>query len=165
MNKTGPRRWHEQRWLIDDAIASHGIEFDQNRLRYSLGPARDETSAADIGILRASITTLADLTPVASVHAQRHETLARRLAVKFVSDDPSATLVQHLADVYLANATAIGHWPPSSPLTCIESGGSSNCAFLEFSQPTAILLAPFVARPLTAHDDGLRHLPEVPDRR
>lgn len=79
MNRTGPRRWHDQRWLIDDAIASHGIEFDQNRLRYSLGPVRDETSAADIGILRASITKLADLTPVASVHARRHEDLAQRL--------------------------------------------------------------------------------------
>jgi len=36
---TGSRTWREQRWLIDGAIATQGIEFDQNRLRYSLGPA------------------------------------------------------------------------------------------------------------------------------
>ncbi len=34
-------------------------------------------------------------------------TLARRLAVKFVSDDPSQALVEQLADVYLSNGTAI----------------------------------------------------------
>lgn len=33
--------------------------------------------------------------------------LARKLAVRFVSDDPSDGLVQHLADVYLAHQTAI----------------------------------------------------------
>jgi len=75
----GPRRWLEQRWLIDGAIASQGIEFDQNRLRYSLGPVRDETSGADIALIRAGISKLADLTPVATGHAQRHEALARRL--------------------------------------------------------------------------------------
>lgn len=74
----GPRRWREQRWLIDSAIATRGIEFDQNRLRYSLGPVRDETSGADMGILKASISKLDDLTPVASGHAVRHENLARR---------------------------------------------------------------------------------------
>ncbi len=41
-------------------------------------------------------------------HPATAATLARRLAVKFVSDDPSAALVQQLADVYLANGTAIG---------------------------------------------------------
>jgi hypothetical protein len=33
--------------------------------------------------------------------------LARKLATRFVSDSPSEALVQHLADVYLANDTAI----------------------------------------------------------
>ena len=41
-------------------------------------------------------------------HPATARTLARRLAVKFVSDDPSESLVQHLADVYLASGTAIG---------------------------------------------------------
>ncbi len=76
---SGPHRWHEQRWLFDTSMASLGIEFDQNRLRYSLGPVRDETSGADIAILQASVSKLADLTPVASAHATRHERLAQRL--------------------------------------------------------------------------------------
>lgn len=46
------------------------------------------------------------------------------------------------------NATAIERWPPSSQVTCIERGGSSNCIVLEFSQPPAILLSPFDARPV-----------------
>ena len=46
------------------------------------------------------------------------------------------------------NATAIGRWPPSSTVTCIDSGGSGNCAFLEFSQPTAIPYHPSLRDPL-----------------
>jgi len=78
-DQSGPRRWHEQRWLFDTSIASLGIEFDQNRLRYSLGPVRDETSGADIALLRPSVSKLSDLTPAASAHALRHERLATRL--------------------------------------------------------------------------------------
>lgn len=77
--RSGPRRWHEQRWLFDTSVASLGIEFDQNRLQYSLGPVRDETSGADIAIVRASIDKLSDLTPVASANTERHERLAQRL--------------------------------------------------------------------------------------
>ncbi len=77
--RSGPQRWHAQRWVVDDTIRSLGIEFDQNRLRYSLGPVRDETSGADIAILGASIRKLADLQPAACAAAERHEGLARRL--------------------------------------------------------------------------------------
>ncbi len=41
-------------------------------------------------------------------HPATARTLARRLAVKFVSDDPSPALVEQLAGVYLATGTAIG---------------------------------------------------------
>ena len=41
-------------------------------------------------------------------HPATARTLARRLAVKFVSDNPSDALVEHLAGVYLAQGTAIG---------------------------------------------------------
>ena len=40
-------------------------------------------------------------------HPSTARTIARKLAVRFVSDDPSAGLVDHLAQVYLANDTAI----------------------------------------------------------
>lgn len=75
----GSARWRSQRWLVDDAVRALGIEFDQSRLKYSLGPVRDETSGADIAILKQSIKKLSDLTQIASIHAQRHEALARRL--------------------------------------------------------------------------------------
>src|SRR5258708_9375859 len=35
----GPRRWRGQRWLIDETIRSNGVEGDQPRLGYTLGPA------------------------------------------------------------------------------------------------------------------------------
>ena len=40
-------------------------------------------------------------------HPATARTIARKLAVRFVSDDPSSDLVDHLAQVYLANGTAI----------------------------------------------------------
>ncbi|GAB2873769.1 hypothetical protein GCM10027026_25560 [Myroides odoratimimus subsp. xuanwuensis] len=40
-------------------------------------------------------------------HPRTAERLARKLAVRFVSDEPSAALVSHLASVYLAEGTAI----------------------------------------------------------
>lgn len=40
-------------------------------------------------------------------HPATAQRICRKLAVKFVRDDPSDELVQHLADVYLANDTAI----------------------------------------------------------
>ena len=40
-------------------------------------------------------------------HPATAKRLAKKLAVRFVSDSPSDGLVQHLADVYLANQTAI----------------------------------------------------------
>jgi len=40
-------------------------------------------------------------------HPATARRIARKLAVRFVSDNPSTTLVNHLATVYLANGTAI----------------------------------------------------------
>ncbi|MGY2876688.1 hypothetical protein ACVW00_003878 [Marmoricola sp. URHA0025 HA25] len=40
-------------------------------------------------------------------HPSTARNIARKLAVRFVSDEPSAELVDHLAQVYLANDTAI----------------------------------------------------------
>ena len=40
-------------------------------------------------------------------HPATARRLARKLAVRYVSDDPSAALVDHLAQVYLSNGTAI----------------------------------------------------------
>ncbi|MCV7419929.1 alpha/beta hydrolase [Mycobacterium yunnanensis] len=73
------QRWRDHGWLFDQQIKTAGIEFDQNRLAYSLGPVRDESSAADIAILRSTTHSLADLTSLSRFHAERHERLAERL--------------------------------------------------------------------------------------
>lgn len=74
----GPRRWREQRWLIDETIRSNGIEWDQPRLGYTLGPVVGEQSAGDMAMLRTRIRKVADYVPAVSSVAVRHEQLARR---------------------------------------------------------------------------------------
>jgi len=76
----GPRRWREQRWLIDETIRSNGIEWDQPRLGYTLGPVVGEQSASDIAVLRTRIQKVADFVPAVSSVAARHEQLARQAA-------------------------------------------------------------------------------------
>jgi transposase len=74
----GPRRWREQRWLVDETIRSNGIEWDQPRLGYTLGPVVGEQSASDIAVLRTRIHKVADFVPAVSSVAERHEHLARQ---------------------------------------------------------------------------------------
>lgn len=74
----GPRRWREQRWLVDNTIRSQSIEWDQPRLGYTLGPVVGEQSASDIGLLRGAIRKVADFVPAVSAVAERHERLARQ---------------------------------------------------------------------------------------
>ena len=74
----GPRRWREQRWLVDDTIRNLGIEWDQPRLGYTLGPVVGEQSATDMLTLRTRIRKIADFVPVVSAVAVRHEQLAQR---------------------------------------------------------------------------------------
>jgi len=124
----GPRRWHEQRWMFDSSIASLGIEFDQNRLRYSLGPVRDETSGADIAILRASISKLADLTPAASAHALRHERLAQRLEDR---GHPMTAGVHWFAAAQLWLLSCYPIWETTQEL--VELHGRTTSAFLRWA--------------------------------
>lgn len=74
----GPRRWREHGWLTDLAVETVGIEFDQPRLGYYLGPVRDDRAGIEIGAMRSQIKKLADLIPVASGMAERREALAKR---------------------------------------------------------------------------------------
>lgn len=74
----GSARWHAQKWMVDTAIHALGIEFDQTRLGYSLGPVRDDRAPAEMAVLRTGVKKLADLLPLASAAATRREDLARR---------------------------------------------------------------------------------------
>jgi hypothetical protein len=51
----GPRRWREQRWLVDETIRTQGIEFDQPRLGYHLGPVGDDLAPADAAVIRGGV--------------------------------------------------------------------------------------------------------------
>ena len=65
-----------------------------------LGFSHSNTAADGRPVAEAYLTYLAH-------HPATARRLANKLAVRFVSDSPSEALVQHLADVYLANQTAI----------------------------------------------------------
>lgn len=73
----GPRRWREQRWLVDEAIRSSGIEWDQPRLGYTLGPVGGEGAAGDMLQIRTRVRKVADFVPVVRSVAQRRERLAQ----------------------------------------------------------------------------------------
>jgi hypothetical protein len=72
----GPRRFREQRWLVDETIRSSTIEFDQPRLAYHLGPVGDELAPADMAVIRNAVKKLADHVPVVRGVAQRRERFA-----------------------------------------------------------------------------------------
>jgi dienelactone hydrolase len=74
----GPRRFHEQRWLVDETIRTQTIEFDQPRLAYHLGPVGDELAPADMAVIRNGVKKLADHVPVVRSVAQRRERFARQ---------------------------------------------------------------------------------------
>src|SRR4051794_21898522 len=73
----GPRRWREQRWLVDETIRTTGIEFDQPRLIYHLAPVADDLSGADMAVIRNGVKKIADHVPVVRSVAERRERRAR----------------------------------------------------------------------------------------
>lgn len=71
---SGPQRWREQRWLVDEAIRSTGgIEWDQPRLSYSLGPAKVPEAGREAAFLKSTISKLADFVPAVAARAVAHE--------------------------------------------------------------------------------------------
>lgn len=66
-------RWRAQRWSVDATVQALGIEFDQARVGYYLGPVRDAQAGADMAALRQSIRGLADYLPVIVGRAQLRE--------------------------------------------------------------------------------------------
>ncbi len=73
----GPARWRDQRWLVDEAIRNQGIEFDQPRVGYSLGPVASDTTIGEMVALRTRIKKIADFVPTVSGLARRREAMAR----------------------------------------------------------------------------------------
>ncbi len=72
------RRWQEQRWLLDVVIQTVGIEWDQRRIGYTLGPCGPE-AAADFAGVRSRVRKFNDISRAFRRAASRREAIARRL--------------------------------------------------------------------------------------
>jgi pimeloyl-ACP methyl ester carboxylesterase len=72
---SGPRRWHEQRWLIDSVLRTDGLEWDQPRIAYTLRPMGVDANP-DFHLARTRISKFADLVPVFTELGQRRQRLA-----------------------------------------------------------------------------------------
>jgi len=44
------KRWQEQRWILDSIIKTVGVEWDQNRIGYTLGPCGPEATSDFMGV-------------------------------------------------------------------------------------------------------------------
>jgi len=102
--KPGPRRWHEQRWIIDSVLRTDGLEWDQPRVAYTLRPMGID-GTPDFRVAQSRITKFADLTPVFTELAERRERLA--IDAERAARDVSAR--EHYFHAALLYATA--EWP------------------------------------------------------
>jgi len=71
------KRWQEQRWILDHIINTAGIEWDQNRIGYTLGPCGPEATSDFTGV-RTRVHKFNDIAREFGRAAARRETLARR---------------------------------------------------------------------------------------
>jgi len=71
------KRWKEQRWILDNIINTVGIEWDQNRIGYTLGPCGPEATSDFMGV-RARVHKFNDIAREFGRAAARREALARR---------------------------------------------------------------------------------------
>jgi pimeloyl-ACP methyl ester carboxylesterase len=102
--KPGPRRWHEQRWIIDSVLRTDGLEWDQPRIAYTLRPMGVDATA-DFRVAESRISKFADMTPVFTELARRRERLAE--AAEAAGRDVTAR--EHYFHAALLYATA--EWP------------------------------------------------------
>jgi dienelactone hydrolase len=101
----GPRRFREQRWLVDEALRVRDVEFDQPRLGYHLGTVGDDLAPAEMIGLRAGINKLADFVPVVRSFAERRERRARDADER---DHPHSAAVHRFA---AAQLWSLACWP------------------------------------------------------
>lgn len=104
MSHRGPRRFVEQRWLIDNIIRANGIDWDQPRLP-SLQGAIGSESSGDIAAIRTRVQKLADIAPAFEAVARRRE--ARAVAADEAGQTVTARENYFMAALYWASA----QWP------------------------------------------------------
>ena len=71
------KRWQEQRWLLDTVVQTIGIEWDQRRIGYTLGPCGPEASA-DFAAVRNRVRKFNDIAREFGRAAALREAIARR---------------------------------------------------------------------------------------
>jgi fermentation-respiration switch protein FrsA (DUF1100 family) len=71
------KHWQEQRWILDNVINTVGIEWDQNRIGYTLGPCGPEATSDFMGV-RARVHKFNDLSREFGRAAARREAIAGR---------------------------------------------------------------------------------------
>jgi fermentation-respiration switch protein FrsA (DUF1100 family) len=71
------KRWQEQRWILDNIIKTVGIEWDQNRIGYTLGPCGPEATFDFMGV-RSRVQKFTDIAREFGRAATRREAAARR---------------------------------------------------------------------------------------
>src|SRR3979409_1547447 len=72
----GPRRWHEQRWLIDTTIRAESIDWDQPRSFQTIRPIGAE-AAGEVNLLKGRVRKYHDIAPVFAAASERHERMAQ----------------------------------------------------------------------------------------
>ena len=72
LTRHGPRRWHEQRWLVNVAIRTDGLEWDQPRMGYTLKPIGVDATF-DFRWVDQQVNKFADITPAFCAAAERRE--------------------------------------------------------------------------------------------
>jgi dienelactone hydrolase len=71
------KRWQEQRWILDSIIKTVGVEWDQNRIGYTLGPCGPEATFDFMGV-RTRVQKFSDISREFGRAAVRREAIARR---------------------------------------------------------------------------------------
>lgn len=101
---SGPRRWHEQRWMIDSILRTDGLEWDQPRIAYTLRPMGVDANP-DFAAARNRIHKFADITPVFTALADRR----RRKAEEAEAEGLLVAAREHYFFAALLYVTA--EWP------------------------------------------------------
>ena len=71
------KRWQEQRWILDAIVREVGVEWDQNRIGYTLGPCGMEAMGDFMGV-RARVRKFTDVSREFGRAAARREAIAHR---------------------------------------------------------------------------------------
>jgi dienelactone hydrolase len=143
------RRFDEQRWLLDIAIATVGIEWDQPRLAYTQAPCGTE-AAPDFRAVAAQVKRLADIGPAFETAAALREAKAREAE----ADGHLETAREHyfVAALLWGSAQWPHHETNAANLRCNERKNACYQAWARYAaHPVERVEIPFGAVTLPAY--------------